>query len=52
MILEIEGTDIRGLQIQDVSEKLRGPPSTDVRMVSLAKKRVVSLHGLCAEQSV
>ncbi len=33
MVLEIDGVDTRGLQVQDVSEKLRGPPSTDVHMV-------------------
>jgi C-terminal processing protease CtpA/Prc len=34
LIVEIDGIDTRGLQVHDVTEMLRGPPSTDVRMVS------------------
>jgi len=32
LIIEIDGIDTRGLQVQDVTEKLRGPPSSEVRL--------------------
>ncbi len=34
LIMQIDGIDTRGLQVQDVTEKLRGPPSSEVRLVN------------------
>ncbi len=34
LIMEIDGMDTRGLQVHDVTEKLRGPPSSEVRLVN------------------
>jgi C-terminal processing protease CtpA/Prc len=34
MIVEIDGADVRHLGVQEVTEKLRGAPSTDVRLVN------------------
>jgi C-terminal processing protease CtpA/Prc len=34
LIMEIDGIDTRGLQVHDVTEKLRGLPSSEVNMVN------------------